>query len=504
MTAHYYNQKMSERSLDLTSTDRHAPDWLILSIACIAQFMVVLDVSIVNVALPRMGHDLHFTYSSAQWVVNAYVLTFAGFLLLGGRACDYFGRRRVYIFGIILFTLASIGAGVAQTGTQMIAIRAVQGIGGAILSPATLTIIVTTFSGPRLPKAIGAWSAVAGAGGAVGGLLGGILTGWASWRWVFFINVPFGLVAGIVAAMYLREMRNRGATSKLDVTGSVLVTAGLASAIYAVVNTTTHSWTSTTTLGWLILGLVLLATFIFWEAKVASHPLVPFRIFASRALTTANLMMFLIGGAFFAMWYFLTYYFQSVLGYGPVKAGFAFFPMALAIIIGAQISSRLLSKTGVRPLLQIGAVLATLGFLWISLIKPADSYAGHILVPSFICAFAMGLLFAPLATAATSGVDRADAGLASGLLNTARQVGGSLSLAILATVATDVTHHALATRSYASALTSGYQRAFQISAVVTIAALFVSFALPRNTGRIAPTSATPAPQVAPHTPVEPA
>jgi EmrB/QacA subfamily drug resistance transporter len=383
-------------------------------------------------------------------------------------------------------------------------IRAVQGIGGAILSPATLTIIVTTFAGPRLPKAIGAWSAVAGAGGAVGGLLGGILTGWASWRWVFFINVPFGIVAGIVAAMYLREMRNRGATTKLDVIGSVLVTGGLASTIYAVVNTTTHKWTSSTTLGWLFFGLILLATFIFWEAKVASHPLVPFRIFKSRPLTTANLMMLLIGGAFFAMWYFLTYYFQLVLGYGPVKAGFAFFPMAVAIIIGAQISSRLLSRTGVRPLLQIGAVLATLGFLWISLIKPADSYASHILVPSFICAFAMGLLFAPLATAATSGVDRADAGLASGLLNTARQVGGSLSLAILATVATDVTHHALKTASQAAALTSGYSRAFEISAVVTVVALFVSFAVPRNTGRAVVATAAPPTEVPSPSPFEPA
>jgi EmrB/QacA subfamily drug resistance transporter len=493
---------MSESTLDAPATNRHAPDWLILCIACIAQFMVVLDVSIVNVALPRMGHDLHFTQSSAQWVVNAYVLTFAGFLLLGGRACDFFGRRRVYITGIILFTLASIGAGVAQTGTEMITIRAVQGLGGAILSPATLTIIVTTFHGPRLPKAIGAWSAVAGAGGAVGGLLGGILTGWASWRWVFFINVPFGIVAGIVAFMYLREMRNRGATTKLDVTGSVLVTGGLASAIYAIVNTTTHSWTSSTTLGWLFLGVVLLATFIFWEAKVASHPLVPFKIFRSRPLTTANLMMFLIGGAFFAMWYFLTYYFQGVLGYGPVKAGFAFFPMAVAIIIGAQISSRLISRAGVRPLLQIGAVLATVGFLWISLIKPADSYAGHILVPSFITAFAMGLLFAPLATAATAGVDRADAGLASGILNTARQVGGSLALAVLATVATDVFQHDRHSASLASAYSSGYDRVFQISAIVTFVALIVSFALPRDTGRAAMTAR--APDVAPQVPVEPA
>src|SRR6202167_3269088 len=423
---------MSETSIDIPSTNRHAPDWLILCIACIAQFMVVLDVSIVNVALPRMGHDLHFTQSSAQWVVNAYVLTFAGFLLLGGRACDFFGRRKVYITGIILFTLASIGAGVAQTGTQMITIRAIQGLGGAILSPATLTIIVTTFHGPRLPKAIGAWSAVAGAGGAVGGLLGGILTGWASWRWVFFINVPIGLVAGVVAAMYLREMRNRDATTKLDVTGSVLVTAGLASAIYAVVNTTTHAWTSRTTLGWLFLGLALLAAFIFWEAKVASHPLVPFKIFKSRPLTVDNLMMFLIGGAFFCE----------------------------------------------------------------SLSTPPDSYARPFLGPLFICAFAMGLLFAPLATAATAGVDRADAGLASGILNTARQVGGSLALAILATVATDVFQHDRHSASLAAAYTSGYDRVFQISACVTVIAFFVSFAPPRKTSRASVAASTPARDIA--------
>lgn len=474
---------MTESLTELSDTQRHAPDWMILSIACIAQFMVVLDVSIVNVALPRMGQDLHFTYSSAQWVINAYVLTFAGFLLLGGRAADYFGRRHVYLTGIAIFTLASIGAGVAHSGAQMIAVRALQGIGGAILSPATLTIIVTTFQGPRLPKAIGAWSAVAGAGGAVGALLGGILTGLVSWRWIFFINVPIGIVAGTAALMYLREMRNKDATSKLDVTGAVLVTGGLASMIYAVVNTTTHAWTSSFTLEWLLAGLVLLAVFFFWEAKVASHPLVPFRIFASRPLSVANAMMVLVGGVFFAMWYFLTYYFQFVLHFGPVKAGVAFVPTAIAIIVGAQISSRLITKVGVRPLLQIGATLATLGFVWLSLIQPTSSYWGHVLAPAFVTAFAMGLLFSPLAMAATSSVDRADAGLASGVLNTARQVGGSLALAILATVATDRTNSMLHHVSAAAAQTSGYQRAFQISAVVALLALVVSFALPRLTER---------------------
>ena len=464
-----------------SSSHRHAPDWIILTIACLAQFMVVLDVSIVNVALPRMGHDLHFTSSSAQWVVNAYVLTFAGFLLLGGRAADIFGRRRVYLTGLLIFTVASIGAGFAATGAQMIAVRALQGVGGAILSPATLTIIVTTFHGARLPKAIGAWSAVAGAGGAVGGLLGGILTGWFSWRWVFFINVPIGIFASIVAVMYLREMRNRDATVKLDVTGAVLVTTSLASIIYGVVNTTTKGWGSTSTLSWIIGGAIALVAFLFWESNVASHPLVPFRIFKSRALSTANIVMFLVGGAFFAMWYFLTFYFQYILHYGPVKTGFAFLPMALGIIAGAQISSRLLAKTGARPILLVGASMGTLGFLWISLINVHSSYAGAILVPSVLCAFAMGLLFAPLANTATAGVDRADAGLASGVLNTARQVGGSLALAILGTVATDRSNTFMNPLSGAAQV-AGYQRAFEISAIITLAALLVSFAIPRHTG----------------------
>ena len=466
-------------SIETPTVRRHAPDWIVLTIACLAQFMVVLDVSIVNVALPSMQRDLHFSLSSAQWVVNAYVLTFAGFLLLGGRAADIFGRRRVYLTGLFIFTLASVGAGFAATGTQIVAVRALQGLGGAILSPATLTIIVTTFHGARLPKAIGAWSAVAGAGGAVGGLLGGILTGWVSWRWVFFINVPFGIAAAVTAALYLREMRNQEATVKLDVVGAILVTGSLATLIYGVVNTTTKGWTSNTTLTWFVVGAIGLAVFIFWEARVASHPLVPFRIFRSRSLSMANLMMFLVGGAFFAMWYFLTFYFQRILGYGAVKAGFAFLPMALAIIAGAQISSRILASVGARVLLLTGAALASVGFLFISMIQPHSSYFGAILAPSVLCAFAMGLLFTPLATTATADVDRADAGLASGMLNTSRQVGGSFSLAILGTVAADRTATFVSPHS-SDALVSGYQRAFQISAVITLLALCVALAVPRR------------------------
>jgi len=464
---------------------RHASDSIILAIACLAQFMVVLDVSIVNVALPSMQRDLHFTGSSAEWVVNAYVLTFAGFLLLGGRAADLFGRRRVYLAGMFIFVLASVGAGFAASSSQIVAVRALQGLGGAILSPATLTIIVTTFHGPRLPKAIGAWSAVAGAGGAVGGLLGGILTGLVSWRWIFFINVPLGLVAAVGALLYLRELRNQEATQKLDVTGAVLVTGSLAAMIYGVVHTTSLGWTSPETLWWIFGGAAGLGLFLWWEGRVASHPLMPFRVFRSRSLSTANLTMFLVGGAFFAMWYFLTFYFQNILGYGAVRTGFAFLPMALSIIAGAQISSRLLARVGVRPLVGVGAVLATLGFVWISLIEPHSSYWRNILVPSMTCAFAMGILFPALATAATADVDRADAGLASGVLNTARQVGGSLALAILGTVAADRTATFVNTHSRL-ALVSGYQRAFQISAAITLVALFVSRAAPKRTRHATP------------------
>jgi EmrB/QacA subfamily drug resistance transporter len=463
---------------------RHAPDGLILLIACLAQFMVVLDVSIVNVALPHMGRDLHFTTSSAQWVVNAYVLTYAGFLLLGGRGADFFGRRHAYLTGITIFTLASIAAGFATTGTEMVAARAIQGIGGAILSPATLTIIVTTFHGPRLPKAIGAWSAVAGAGGAVGGLLGGILTGWVSWRWVFFINVPFGILAFTLASMYLREMRNKDATAKLDYTGAIVVTGALFAGIYGIVNTTTHAWLSSFTLSWIGIGIVGLAFFVFWEMRVASHPLVPFRLFRKRALTTANIVMLFVGGVFFVIWYFLTFYFQFILGYGPVKAGFAFLPMALSIIIGAQLSSRLLPKAGVRPLVVLGSVFAAVGFFLLSLLKDNSGYGSAIILPAILCALGMGLTFAPLANAATADVDRADAGLASGLLNTARQLGGSLSLAILGTVAADRTavllQHDTPNRV---ALVAGYSRGFAISGTVIALAILIAITFPGHVGR---------------------
>lgn len=469
---------MTDDSVD----KRHVPDWMILTIACVAQFMVVLDVSVVNVALPSIGRDLHYSSTGLQWVVNAYVLTFAGFLLLGGRAADLFGRRRVYLAGLGLFTLASLAGGLAQNSGWLTAARAVQGVGGAILSPATLTIIVTTFSGPRMARALGIWSAVAGAGGAAGSLLGGVLTAELSWRWVLFVNIPIGVAGTVAALAYLTEMRRPAGDSgapSLDVAGALTVTAGLGALIYAIVGTDTHPWGSAQTLSFLAAAAALLALFTVIELKVASTPLVPFRLFRSRPVTGANVVMFLVGGAFFSFWYFLSLYVQNVLGYGALKAGFAFFPMAVVIIIGAQASSRLVDRVGVRPLLQAGTVIAAGGFAWLTAIGVHSGYWGSVFGPACMVSLALGLLFTPLAAAATSGVHYTEAGLASGVLNTARQMGGSLGLAVLATIAIDRAHTAARhSAGAAAALTDGYSRAFLVAAGISVAALAASFLVP--------------------------
>jgi EmrB/QacA subfamily drug resistance transporter len=461
------------------------PDWVILAIACVAQFMVVLDVSIVNVALPSIGRDLHYTPTGLQWVVNAYVLTFAGFLLLGGRAADVFGRRRVYLFGMGLFTAASLVGGFAQNSGWLTAARAAQGVGGAFLSPATLTIIVTTFSGARMAKALGVWSAVAGAGGAVGSILGGVLTAEVSWRWVLFVNIPIGGAAIAAAMAFLTEAKREQAGQappRLDITGAVTVTAGLGALVYAIVGTDTHPWGSGHTVTFLGVAAVLLAVFAIVQTKVVSQPLVPFRLFRSRSLTGSNIVMFLVGAAFFSMWYFLSLYLQNVLGFGALKAGLAFFPMAVAIIIGAQTSSRLLPRFGVRPLLLAGTLIATGGFVWLAQLHAHSSYATHVLWAGSMVSLALGLLFTPLAAAATADVAYTEAGLASGVLNTSRQVGGSVGLAVLATIAIARTHAVVragyGTASVAASLTSGYARAFTVAACLTAAAFAASFVVP--------------------------
>jgi EmrB/QacA subfamily drug resistance transporter len=476
--------RVGEEKLGEEKPERpHVPDAVVLALACVAQFMVVLDVSIVNVALPSIGRDLHYSPSGLQWVVNAYVLTFAGFLLFGGRAADLFGRRRIYLFGLGLFTLASLTGGLAQGSGWLTAARAAQGIGGAFLSPASLTIIVTTFSDQhRRTRAIGVWSAVAGAGGAAGAILGGVLTAELSWRWVLYVNIPIGIITAAVAAVYLPELRrpaSEGARARPDIGGAVTITAGLGALVYAIIETSSHPWLSAPTLSALAVAVVLLAVFAVIELRLASAPLVPFGLFGLRSVAGANLVMLPVGAAFFSMWYFLSLYFQDVLGYSALRAGLAFIPMAVAIIAGAQASPRLLPAIGRRPLLAVALVLAAGGFAWLGQVPAHPAYLAHVLAPSCVVALAIGLLFTPLAGAATTGVPMSQAGLASGVLNTSRQIGGSIGLAALATVAVSRTHAALAAgHGTASALTSGYDRAFLIAALLSLAGLACSLLIP--------------------------
>lgn len=461
---------------------RRSPDRILLVLACVAQFMVVLDVSIVNVALPSISRELHYSASGLQWVVNAYVLTFAGFLLLGGRAADVFGRRKIFLLGLVVFSAASLLGGIAQTSTELTAARAVQGIGGAILSPATLTIIVTTFRGTTLARALGIWSSVAGAGGATGAILGGVLTSELSWRWVLFVNVPIGILTTIAAIKYLSEARNSGADRSLDIWGAITVTAGLGALVFAIVNTDTYAWGSARTLETLGAAVVLLGAFALIQIVKTSSPLVPFRLFKSRYVTGSNLVMLFVGAAFFSVWYFLSLYLQDVLGYDALRAGVAFVPLTVSIIVGAQTSSRLVHRLGIRTLLVVGTAIAAGGFLWLSKIEANGSYWVHVLGPGCAISLALGLLFTPLAHAATSGVRQSEAGLASGVLNTSRQVGGSVGLAALATIAIDRTKSVLTSGhpTSAVALSTGYSTAFKVAAGMCLVATVLAFVVPRE------------------------
>ena len=473
---------------DAAAASRPAPDWVILTIACVAQFMVILDVSIVNVALPSIRHSLGFSASGLQWVLNAYTLTFAGFLLLGGRTADLFGRRRIFMLGLLVFTGASLLGGFAQDQAMLVTARAVQGLGGAILSPATLTILTTTFTEPRSrARAMGLWSAVAGAGGAAGALLGGVLTQELSWRWILFINVPVGIAALFAAGAFVRETRAAGERKPLDVAGAVLVTAGLTALVYGLVRTTSVGWTSWQTTLALTAAVVLLVWFVTHEARVAKDPLMPLRMLRNRSVWTANLTMLLFSGSLFAMWYFISLYLQEVRGYSPLRTGFAFLPQTIAIIVGSQIAARLVLRVGPSALLVVGTLNSGGGLLWLGMVGIRTDYWTGFFVPSVLVALGLGLSFSPLAFAATRGIAPREQGLASGLVNTARQIGGAMGLAALATIATSRTQEVMRSAGGAvahartfvpSALTSGYTEAFRVSAFVALAATIAALLVP--------------------------
>jgi EmrB/QacA subfamily drug resistance transporter len=471
-----------------TAYDRR---WQALGLLALTQFVVVLDAAIVNVALPSIGTDLHFSQENLPWVVNAYVLTFGGFLLLGGRAADLLGRRRMFMIGLVLFALASLACGLAANEGQLIAARAVQGLGGAILSPAALSIVAATFrEGAERNKAMGVWGAVAGSGAAAGVLLGGVLTEWLGWEWVFWVNVPIAIAAALVAPTLLAESHAEGMARRFDVTGAITVTAGLSIAVYAIVDAESAGWGSSQTLLLLALAAALLVVFTVTELR-SKQPLVPFRIFKLKALRSANASMFLFAAGMFSMFFFLTLYMQQVLGYDALKTGLSYLPLAGGMVISAGVASQLVTKLGVRPVFVTGLALTTIALLWFSRVSPDGSYLSDLLGPSLVFAIGGGMSFVPATIAAVSGVSERDSGLASGLINTTQQIGGALGLAILSTIATSHTQDVAATAgSRAAALTDGFQVALIGCAVVVFAAAVLAALL---TPRLeAPTEPVPA------------
>jgi EmrB/QacA subfamily drug resistance transporter len=465
--------------------------------------MVILDVSVVNVALPAIRGGLHFSEANLQWVVNAYTVTFAGFLLLGGRAADLLGRRRVFVSGLLLFALASLAGGVAQSQGMLIAARAAQGLGGAVIAPASLSILTTTFAeGKARNRAVGIWGAMGGAGGAAGVLLGGILTDLLSWRWILFINVPIGIGAALLTLRFIAEGRNARRARNFDLSGAIAATLGLSLLVLGIVRTDSTGWGSPQALGLIGAGIALLALFVAIEGRFAKAPLMPLRIYASRTLTAANVVIFLVGAAVFAMWFFLSLYLQQVLGYSPIKAGLAFLPMTLCIVAGSAFASRAVNRIGPKRLLVAGMIFQAVGLLWFTDISAGGGYLSEVLVPSLLVAIGIGLAFVPATIAAVAGVAPEEAGLASGLVNTSRLVGGALGLAILAALATDRTNSDVraagghvTTRVLHAALTNGFELAFVVAAVfAAVGALIAIFGLPRVPARVAAES-HPAPAV---------
>jgi EmrB/QacA subfamily drug resistance transporter len=461
-----------------------APDrrWLALVLLAAAQFVVVLDASIINVALPSIQKDLGFSQDDLSWVVNAYTLTFGGFLLLGGRMADLLGRRRLFIAGMVLFAAASFAGGIAQSGGMLVAARAVQGLGAALLSPAALSLLTVIFAeGRERNTALGVWGAVAGSGGAAGVLAGGMLTEWAGWEWVLFVNVPIGIAVALAAFRVLPESRHEGARH-FDVAGAVTVTAGLSLLVYTLVNANDAGWTSGETLGLGALALGLIVAFVAIELRTRA-PLVPFPgIFRLRTITGINITALFIAMALFSMFFFVSLYMQQVLGYDALKAGLSYLPLAVGIIVSAGVAAQLVTRFGFKPVLIAGLLLTAAGLVWFAQISPQGTYVGDILFPSLLSAFGLGLAFVPMTIAAVAGVEADEAGLASGLINTSQQVGGALGLAILAAIANSHTDDAMAAaggdpRALPDALTEGFQAALTVGAGFAIVGAILAMIL---------------------------
>ncbi|HEY5057625.1 MAG TPA: MFS transporter [Gaiellaceae bacterium] len=459
---------------------RHSTNpWVILVLICFAQFMVVLDATVVNVALPSIQNDLHLSEANLQWIVNAYTLVFGGFLLLGGRAGDLLGRKRLFLGGLIVFTAASLLDGLAVSSGMLIGSRALQGLGAAFISPAALAIISTTFKdGADRAKALGVWAAIAIGGSAIGLVLGGALTQTLSWPWIFFINVPVGIAVFVLSLRLIPESKDESAQRGFDVFGAVFVTSGLMTLVYAIVEAERYGWGSGRTLGTFVLAALLIVAFVIRQMRYAT-PLVRLSIFRTRSLTVANVVMFLVGSGLFAMFFFNSLYIQRVLGFGPLDAGLAFLPFTAGIMVSAGFASSFAHRIGTRPIAVGGMILTSIGMLMLARLPVDGSYARDVLPSLIVTSLGLGCVFVPLTLIATTGLEDEDQGLASGLFNTSQQVGGALGLAILSTFAASKTNSVHGTAKDV-ALVDGFHVAFAGGAIFVALGLVALLALLRR------------------------
>lgn len=471
---------------ETTGTNRRG---LTLALLATAQFMVVLDASIVNIAIPHIASGLHTSLSSLAWVITAYVVAFGGVLPLGGRLADLSGRRRTFLVGLTIFTLASLAAGLAPSIGTLIAARTVQGVGAALLAPAALSLVTATFAeGSERTKALGVWGAVAAGGATAGVLFGGLLTGGLGWRSVFLINVPIGAAAAALTPRFI-DPNHRGAGPgswwrRYDAPGALSVTTGLAALVGGLSEGPSWGWRAPATVALLAVGVVALVSFILIE-RISSAPLLPLRLLRTRSIATSNTVMLLTGAAMLGLFYFLSLYEQVVLGYGAVAAGLSQLPMALTLVAAAGVAPVIVKRIGAQATLAGGLVLVAGGLAWLGAASAHGAFVSDVLGASVIVGIGLGMAFVPLTVLAVTGVDSADFGIASGLINTSQQVGGALGLAALATLATSSAQAALHAHTQLVALTTGYTNAFRAAAAITILAAAITAVVPihRNPSR---------------------
>jgi EmrB/QacA subfamily drug resistance transporter/deazaflavin-dependent oxidoreductase (nitroreductase family) len=472
-----------ETKVGITPTPAPRSLNLALIVIALAQLMVVLDVAIVNVALPSIQRELHFAATDLEWVVNAYAIAFGGLLLLGGRTGDLFGRRRMFIIGALMFTAGSMAGGLATSSTFLIAARAAQGVGAAILAPTALSLLAATFpQGAQRNRALGLYSAVSAGGGGIGLLMGGVITNYLSWRWIMFVNVPVGMLLAFAAPRVL--IRGEGKPGRLDLPGAITVTAGVSLLVYGLARVATHDWSDGLTRATLAISVALLVTFVALESR-GKHPLMPLRVFANRNRSGAYGLSLAIGAALSGMLFLLTLFLQNVLGFSPLQAGFAFLPTALGVVVGAGLTSRVISRVGPRVPMTTGALLAATGMFWLSAVTVHANYFADVLGPLVVLAIGLGMAFVSTSVLAIFGVEPNESGLASALLNVGRQLGGSLGIAVMGTVATTVTRNQLATGPFTHAavnlaLTAGFSSAFEFAGAIALAGFLIALVAVRH------------------------